>query len=86
MRIVAAANPPEQASYGWDLSAPPANRLIHLDWQMGAAAVAEGFTGGFAVPDGRGGPAPSRGQRRWPGRRGRSPPSRREGRWATRGR
>ncbi len=51
VRIVAAANPPEQAADGWDLSAPLANRLIHLDWQITAASVTEGFTTGFAPPD-----------------------------------
>ena len=30
--VVAAANPPEQAADGWDLSAPLANRLCHLSW------------------------------------------------------
>src|SRR6202041_524293 len=30
--VVAAANPPEQAADGWDLSAPLANRLCHLTW------------------------------------------------------
>ncbi|MET8006441.1 ATP-binding protein [Nonomuraea glycinis] len=54
VRIVAAANPPEQAADGWDLSAPLANRLIHLDWQITAASVAEGFTTGFAPLDGPG--------------------------------
>ncbi|WP_328818829.1 MoxR family ATPase, partial [Nonomuraea cypriaca] len=58
VRIVAAANPSEQAADGWDLSAPLANRLIHLDWTVSAASVAEGFTGGFPVPDAAG-PAPS---------------------------
>ncbi|MGN9779850.1 AAA family ATPase [Nonomuraea sp. ZG12] len=51
VRIVAAANPPEQAADGWDLSAPLANRLIHLDWQITATSVAEGFTTGFDPPD-----------------------------------
>ncbi|GAA3688910.1 MoxR family ATPase [Nonomuraea antimicrobica] len=50
VRIVAAANPPEQAADGWDLSAPLANRLIHLDWKVSAASVAEGFTTGFTAP------------------------------------
>ncbi|MEU6710526.1 MoxR family ATPase [Nonomuraea sp. NPDC046802] len=50
VRVVAAANPPEQAADGWDLSAPLANRLIHLDWTVSAASVAEGFTSGFAAP------------------------------------
>ena len=32
--IVAAANPPDQAADGWDLSAPLANRFCHLDWSV----------------------------------------------------
>ena len=32
IRVVAAANPPDQAAGGWDLAAPAANRLMHLDW------------------------------------------------------
>ncbi|GAA3475324.1 MoxR family ATPase [Nonomuraea roseola] len=59
VRIVAAANPPEQAADGWELSAPLANRLIHLDWRVSAVSVAEGFTGGFAVPEVGAWPAPS---------------------------
>ncbi|GAA2986856.1 AAA family ATPase [Streptosporangium longisporum] len=51
VRIVAAANPPQQAADGWNLSAPLANRLVHLNWQVRAADVADGFTTGFAVPD-----------------------------------
>ncbi|MEV4575334.1 ATP-binding protein [Nonomuraea jabiensis] len=57
VRIVAAANPPDQAADGWDLSAPLANRLIHLHWQVEAADIAEGFATGFAVPE----PAPAPG-------------------------
>jgi MoxR-like ATPase len=48
--VVAAANPPDQAADGWDLSAPLANRFCHLDWSTDASAVAEGFTAGFAPP------------------------------------
>ena len=33
VKIVAAANPPEIAS-GWELTAPTANRFLHLDWMM----------------------------------------------------
>ncbi|NRQ39088.1 ATP-binding protein [Nonomuraea sp. NN258] len=51
VRIVAAANPPALAADGWDLAAPLANRLIHLDWEVSAASVAEGFTAGFDVRD-----------------------------------
>ena len=35
--VVAAANPPDQAADGWDLSAPLANRFCHLDWPLDAA-------------------------------------------------
>lgn len=48
--IVAAANPPDQAADGWDLSAPLANRFCHLSWPADAAVVAEGFAAGFAAP------------------------------------
>jgi MoxR-like ATPase len=45
--VVAAANPPEQAADGWDLSAPLANRFCHLDWTLDARAMADGFVGGW---------------------------------------
>jgi hypothetical protein len=48
--VVAAANPPEQAADGWDLSAPLANRLCHLTWEIDPRAVAEGLAGGWAAP------------------------------------
>jgi len=49
--VIAAANPPDQAADGWDLSAPLANRFCHLDWNVDAATIAEGFTAGFAPPE-----------------------------------
>ena len=49
--VVAAANPPEQAADGWDLSAPLANRLCHLTWQADPRTVADGLAGGFAAPE-----------------------------------
>jgi AAA domain (dynein-related subfamily) len=48
--VVAAANPPEQAADGWDLSAPLANRLCHLAWEIDARTVADGLAGGWAAP------------------------------------
>lgn len=48
--IVAAANPPDQAADGWDLSAPLANRFCHLDWTVDAHAVAAGLVAGFPAP------------------------------------
>lgn len=49
--VVAAANPPEQAADGWDLSAPLANRLCHLSWQTAPHTVADGLAGGFPTPE-----------------------------------
>src|ERR1700761_4347462 len=48
--VVAAANPPEQAADGWDLSAPLANRFCHLDWPLDPRAVADGFVSGWPTP------------------------------------
>ena len=48
--IVAAANPPEQASDGWDLSAPLANRFVHLDWRTSAASFASGLLADWSTP------------------------------------
>ena len=48
--VVAAANPPEQAADGWDLSAPLANRFCHLDWPVDARGLADGLAGGWATP------------------------------------
>jgi hypothetical protein len=48
--VVAAANPPEQAADGWDLSAPLANRLCHLSWEVDPRAVADGLAGGWTAP------------------------------------
>lgn len=47
-RFVAAANPPEIAADGWDLSAPLANRFVHLTWEVPASVVSDGLVFGFA--------------------------------------
>lgn len=47
VRIVAAANPPEQTADGWDLAAPLANRFCHLDWTVGQAEFERGFAAGW---------------------------------------
>lgn len=46
-RTVAAANPPGIAADGWDFSPPAANRFTHLDWELDASTVKEGFTVGW---------------------------------------
>jgi len=48
--VVAAANPPELAADGWDLSAPLANRFCHLDWEVDASSVSEGMALGWPPP------------------------------------
>jgi hypothetical protein len=50
VRVVAAANPPEQATNGWDISPPLANRFCHLDWDLQAGEWVEGLIGGFSQP------------------------------------
>ncbi|AWW41834.1 AAA family ATPase [Streptomyces cadmiisoli] len=45
VRIVAAANPPSSAADGWHLSAPLANRFVHLDWTHDPRTVARGMAG-----------------------------------------
>jgi hypothetical protein len=44
-RIIAAANPPEQAADGWDLAAPLANRFCHLEWSLPSDVVRDGLAG-----------------------------------------
>ena len=51
IRVVAAANPPEQAADGWDLSAPLANRFCHLDWNVDAQSFAQGLAAGWSAPN-----------------------------------
>ncbi len=41
---VAAANPPDQAAGGWELSPPLANRWAHFDWRVNYEAWADGAT------------------------------------------
>jgi hypothetical protein len=50
VRVVAAANPPDEAADGWELSAPLSNRLVHLDWVVDGRSVGEGLMVGFPAP------------------------------------
>lgn len=45
VRIVAAANPRSSAVDGWELSAPLANRFVHLQWTYDHAVVVRGLGG-----------------------------------------
>lgn len=47
--FVSAANPPEMASGGYDLSPPMANRFLHLEWRdPSAGEFSEGILSGWA--------------------------------------
>lgn len=48
--VVAAANPPEQAAGGWDLSHPLANRFCHLAWALDTQAWIDGMLSGWTTP------------------------------------
>lgn len=45
VRIVAAANPRSSAADGWELSAPLANRFVHLQWTFNPDVVVRGLAG-----------------------------------------
>jgi len=49
VRIVAAANPPSSAADGWELSAPLANRFVHLQWTYNHDVVVRGLGGTWPV-------------------------------------
>jgi hypothetical protein len=51
VKMVAAANPPSIAVDGWDLAAPVANRLMHIDWVFDSDAWMEGFVTDFSFSD-----------------------------------
>lgn len=51
VRVVAAANPPAELLGGWELSAPLANRFLHIDWDLSAVKFAEALRHGFAAAE-----------------------------------
>ena len=60
VRVVAAANPPDQAADGWDLSPPLANRFLHIAYRPPVDAWVDGMTAGFCLPAGNRVAQPSR--------------------------
>src|SRR4051795_1643706 len=52
VHVVAAANPPERAADGWDLTPPLANRFLHIDYAPAVDGWIEGMTAGFSLPAG----------------------------------
>lgn len=52
LATVAAMNPPEMAESGYSLSAPLANRFVHINWAMEAGWWTEQMLAGFPAPSG----------------------------------
>jgi hypothetical protein len=50
VQIVAAANPPERAADGWDLTPPLANRFLHVAYAPPVDGCLDGMTAGFSLP------------------------------------
>lgn len=51
VRIVAAANPPDMMTGGWELTPPLRNRFVHLHWDLPANVYIEALERGFADVD-----------------------------------
>ncbi|PSJ74116.1 hypothetical protein C7N43_25575 [Sphingobacteriales bacterium UPWRP_1] len=49
IRIVAAANPPDLMTGGWDLSPPLRNRFVHLNWDLPTQTYLDALENGFAA-------------------------------------
>jgi len=47
VRIVAAANPPDMMTGGWELSPPLRNRFVHLSWELPTAVYKNALLNGF---------------------------------------
>lgn len=47
--VIAAANPPEVAAGGWDLSPPLANRFCHIDWPVDSDRYLEALSAGWGT-------------------------------------
>lgn len=54
VRIVAAANPPDLMTGGWELSPPLRNRFVHIHWELPASVYKEALINGYekaVLPD-----------------------------------
>ncbi len=51
VRIIAAANPPDIAASGWELSMPLANRFVHIQWDLESETYLNALEEGFPMPD-----------------------------------
>lgn len=51
VRVVAAANPPDIVSGGWELSPPLRNRFVHIRWELPGTSYLQALQDGFARPE-----------------------------------
>lgn len=51
VRVVSAANPPDMAAGGWELSPPLRNRFVHLQWELAGRDYVDALEDGFARPE-----------------------------------
>jgi hypothetical protein len=50
VRVVAAANPPDQVVGGWELSPPLRNRFVHIRWALSGEIYRKALREGFGQP------------------------------------
>jgi hypothetical protein len=50
VRVVAAANPPDQVVGGWELSPPLRNRFVHIRWALSGEIYQKALQEGFGQP------------------------------------
>jgi hypothetical protein len=50
VRVVAAANPPDQVVGGWELSPPLRNRFVHIRWELSGEIYQKALREGFGQP------------------------------------
>jgi hypothetical protein len=50
VRVVAAANPPDQVVGGWELSPPLRNRFVHIRWEFSGEIYQKALREGFGQP------------------------------------
>jgi hypothetical protein len=50
VRVVAAANPPDQVVGGWELSPPLRNRFVHIRWELSSEIYQKALREGFGQP------------------------------------
>lgn len=51
VRIVAAANPPDLMTGGWELSPPLRNRFVHIEWELSTDYYLEALQNGYTEPE-----------------------------------